>query len=131
MQQKSNIVTAFNNHFADFVNDICTVFPNDVDLISAKNTFVMIRKANPRMTLAIWEKYVNNKYSKEIEKGDISFFLSKNYMVDLTNSSNPKKIVEAIDRLRTPILSMSHTNQQKIMKYMQNLSKISQLYTEL
>ena len=32
----NNILTAFNDHFMDFVNDIQTVFPNDADILTAK-----------------------------------------------------------------------------------------------
>ena len=45
----SNILTAFNEHFMDFLNDIQSVFPEDPDILLAKNALIAIRKANPKM----------------------------------------------------------------------------------
>ena len=58
----SNILTAFNDHFADFINDVQSVFPEDVDILSAKNALIAIRKANPRMIVKIWNSFIVSKY---------------------------------------------------------------------
>lgn len=126
--QASTILTAFNDHFMEFVNDIISVFPNDTDILSAKNSFTLIRKANPKMIIKIWHKYVVEKYEDVIESGDISFFINKDYRDDLTNAENSEKITEAIDRLRNPVKLMTPEDQQKVMKYIQNLKKLSSVY---
>ena len=92
------LLTAFNDHFMEFVNDIHEVFPDDVDILSAKNSFSMVRKMNPKLLIKSWDSLVVGKYQS------------------------------AIDRLRMPIKTMSADNQAKIMKYIQNLTKISNLY---
>ena len=125
------LITAFNDHFMEFVNDIHEVFPNDVDILSAKNSFSMIRKMNPKLLIKSWDSLVVGKYQSAIEAGDLSFFMNKDYthdLQDVPNNPNAERIVSAIDRLRTPIKSMSPDNQAKIMKYIQNLTKISSLY---
>jgi accessory colonization factor AcfC len=71
----SNILTAFNDHFMDFVSDIQSVFPNDVDILTAKNSLLAIRKANPKMIVKIWKKFISDKYSDEILAGNIDFFI--------------------------------------------------------
>ena len=124
----SQILTAFNDHFMEFVSDIINVFPNDPDILAAKNSFALIRKANPKMIVKIWQSYVVNKYSAEIEGGDIGFFIQKDYKDDLLTAENSEKIVEAIDRLRNPVKSMTPEDQAKSMKYIQNLTKLSILY---
>jgi hypothetical protein len=129
--QSSTILSAFNDHFIEFVNDIVTVFPEDPDILSAKNSFILIRKANPKMIIKIWQSYVINKYGAEIEKGNIDFFINKDYGDDLTNTGNSDKIVEAIDRLRNPVKMMNTEERTKVMKYMQNLQKLSTLYHNL
>jgi hypothetical protein len=129
--QSSTILTAFNDHFMEFVNDIISVFPNDADILTAKNSFTLIRKANPKMIIKIWHKYVVEKYEEIIESGDISFFISKDYKDDLTNADNSEKITEAIDRLRNPVKLMTPEEQQKVMKYIQNLKKLSTIYISL
>ena len=125
------LLTAFNDHFMEFVNDIHEVFPNDVDILSAKNSFSMIRKMNPKLLIKSWDSLVVGKYQSAIESGDLSFFMDKDYthdLQDVPNNPNAERIVSAIDRLRAPIKSMSPDNQAKIMKYIQNLTKISNLY---
>jgi hypothetical protein len=129
--QSSTILTAFNDHFMEFVNDIISVFPDDADILTAKNSFTLIRKANPKMIIKIWHKYVVEKYEEIIESGDISFFISKDYKDDLTNADNSEKITEAIDRLRNPVKLMTPEEQQKVMKYIQNLKKLSAIYISL
>jgi hypothetical protein len=126
--QSSTILTAFNDHFMEFVNDIISVFPDDPDILSAKNSFTLIRKANPKMIIKIWHKYVVEKYEEVIDSGDISFFITKDYKDDLTNAENSEKITEAIDRLRNPVKLMMPEDQQKVMKYIQNLKKLSTIY---
>lgn len=129
--QSSTILTAFNDHFMEFVNDIISVFPEDADILTAKNSFTLIRKANPKMIIKIWHKYVVEKYEEVIESGDISFFISKDYKDDLTNAENSEKITEAIDRLRNPVRLMTPEDQEKVMKYIQNLKKLSTIYISL
>ena len=123
----NNILTAFNDHFMDFVNDIQSVFPNDVDILSAKNALTLVRKANPKMIVKIWKVYIVNKYKLEIESGNLDFFINKDYSTDVSVASNSDKIMESINRLREPIKNMSKDNQDKVMKYIQNLSKLSEL----
>lgn len=123
----TNFLTVFNDHFAEFIDDIQCVFPNDVDILSAKNSLLAVRKANPKLLVRIWLKYVVIPYQSEIESGNIDFFVDKDYAKDLSNSGNSDKIMEAIDRLRNPVKQMTPTEQQKTMKYIQNLSKLSLL----
>ena len=124
----TNFVTVFNDHFAEFVNDIQSVFPNDADILTAKNALLAIRKANPKLLVRIWIKYVYNPYKQQIEDGDINFFLTKDYASDLSRNDNSDKIMESIDRLRNPVKEMSPENQAKTMKYIQNLTKLSVIY---
>jgi len=121
----TNLVTVFNDHFAEFVNDIQSVFPDDPDILTAKNALLTIRKANPKLLVKIWFKFVYTPYKSEIEAGDVNFFLTKDYSSDLAKNDNAEKIMESIDRLRKPVKEMSHENQAKTMKYIQNLSKLS------
>ena len=123
----SNLTTVFNNHFEEFINDIQAVFPEDPDILTAKNALTMIRKANPKMIVKIWKKFIADKYREKIQVGDISFFLEKDYSDDVSSASGSDKIMESIDRLREPIKNMGPENQAKVIKYIQNLTKLSEL----
>jgi hypothetical protein len=123
----SNLLTIFNDHFIEFINDIQSVFPEDVDILTAKNSLTAIRKANPKLIVRIWMKYVATPYNDQILAGDINFFLEKDYANDLTKTGNQDQIMQSIDRLRNPVKQMNSDNQQKTMKYIQNLCKIAAL----
>ena len=129
--QAQTLLSAFNDHFIEFVNDIISVFPDDPDILTAKNSFIFFRKTNPRLVIQIWNKYVVGKYKDIIDSGDIRFFIDKDYSLDLENSEYSGKIMEAINRLRNPVKLMTKDNQIKTMKYIQNLTKISSLYLEM
>ncbi len=121
------MLTVFNDHFAEFVSDIQNVFPEDPDILTAKNALATLRKTNPKLLVKIWVKYVATPYKSQIEMGDIDFFISKDYSTDFAKTDNSDKIMESIDRLRNPVKNMSPENQAKTMKYIQNLSKLSAL----
>lgn len=123
----SNILSAFNDHFMDFVSDVQNVFPEDPDILAAKNALATIRKANPKMIVKIWNAYIVGKYRNEIEAGNIDFFLNKDYSEDVSNAQNSDKIMESINRLRGPISQMTPENQAKTMKYIQNLTKLASM----
>ena len=99
-----------------------------MDIRSSRNTIKMLRKANPKLLIQIWNTYVSSKYSTQIESGDISFFMNNDYTEDVGNMENSAQIMSAIDRLRNPIKAMSKDNQDKTMKYIQNLKKIGDMY---
>lgn len=126
----SSLLTAFNDHFIEFVDDIIRVFPDNADIITAKEGFVHFRKLNPKMTVKIWTTYVVGKYINEIESGNINFFINKDYSQDLTSTKYSATIMEGIDRLRNPVKLMDHEDQLKAMKYIQNLTKLSFLYNQ-
>jgi hypothetical protein len=123
----NNILTAFNDHFIEFVSDIQNVFPEDADILTAKNALLTVRKANPKMIVKIWNAFIVGKYKGEIEAGNIDFFINKDYSTDVSSASNSDKIMESINRLREPIKNMCPDNQSKVMKYIQNLTKLAEL----
>ena len=123
----TNLVTVFNDHFSEFVNDIHGVFPDDPDILTAKNALLTIRNANPKLLVKIWIQYVFSPYKNQIENGDINFFLTKDYSNDFVSNDKADIIMKSIDRLRKPVKDMSPENQSKTMKYIQNLSKLALL----
>ena len=126
--EKINFLPVFNKHFLEFLTDIENVFPEDVDIKTAKNSVIFLQKSNPSLLLKLWKSHVMTKYQDEINRGDIDFFIKKDYKSDLVKTKNSDQINAIIDRLRTPISQMSEENKNKTIKYIQNLSKIANLY---
>ena len=130
MSDKSSILRAFNTHFFDFINDIIGIFPEKVEIVTARNTFEMAKKANPTIIIKIWHNMIYVPYSSVIEAGDITFFFEKDYGEDLASFPNSGEILKKIDALRDPIKCMSDVNRAHSMKYIQNLSKLSDVYSK-
>ena len=122
----NNILTAFNDHFFEFLNDVQNVFPEDTDILTAKNALSAVRKANPKMIVKIWNAFIVGKYKGEIEAGNIDFFINKDYSSDVSTATNSDKIMESINRFREPIKNMAPDNQAKVMKYIKNLTKLAE-----
>jgi len=126
--ENSQILSAFNDHFFEFIDDIQRVFPDDTDIATVKNALMQFRKMNPKLILIVFKESVLDKYRDEINKGDLNFFINKNYKSDLNGKDNSKLILDKIDYLRGPIKQMSKNDQDKSLKYIQNLSKLCDLY---
>lgn len=122
-----SILSSFNDHFMEFLNDVQSVFPENVDIATAKNALLTIKKANPKMIVKIWKTFISEKYRAQIMAGDIDFFINKDYANDVSVNQNADKIMDSINRLREPIRNMGAENQAKAMKYIQNLTKLSDL----
>jgi hypothetical protein len=105
------------------------VFPDNADIDSAKTALFLIKKTNPRILLNAWTTYIVEPYNDQIEKGDIGFFLDKDYTRDLEYMGNA--VMQKVDTLRGPIRDMGGDNQAKSMKYIQNLTKLAKLHGEL
>jgi hypothetical protein len=129
MSDKSIVMKAFLNQFTDFVEDIQGVFPDDADIDSAKTALFLIKKTNPRILMNAWNTYIVGPYTDQIEKGDIGFFLDKDYTRDLEYMGNA--VMQKVDTLRAPIREMGVDNQAKSMKYIQNLTKLAKLHGEV
>tara|TARA_B100000768_G_scaffold133164_1_gene123912 strand:- start:57 stop:449 length:393 start_codon:yes stop_codon:yes gene_type:complete len=122
------ILSAFNDHFMEFVDDVQLVFPNNDDIATVKTSLVSFRKANPRLILLAFKDSVIGRYRNEITQGDLNFFIDKDYKQDMTGMGSAKLILEKIDCLREPIRDMNNEDRIKVIKYMQNLMKLCDLY---
>ena len=129
MSDRSIVMKAFLNQFTDFVEDVQSVFPDNVDIDSAKRALMLMNKTNPRMLMNAWVTYIVGPYTEKIEKGDIGFFLDKDYTQDLEYMGNA--VMQKVDALRGPVREMGAENQAKSMKYIQNLTKLAKLHGEM
>jgi hypothetical protein len=127
-----SIVKAFNNHFIEFLDDVLNVFPNDKNIKTAKYYISGIMKINPSIVVKAWHEYVVLPYSKQINDSDWSFFMRKDYEKDIGTSEqyNSEKVLGAIELIRDKASKMSDNDQEKIIKYIQNLSKLSIMYKQ-
>lgn len=130
MTDKTTVLRVFNTHFFEFIDYMLTIVKDDYNILTARNSIELIKKANPTLIIKIWYNFIYTKYQYSIDAGDISFFFEKDYAKDLGKLSNQNEILEIINKLREPVRNMSDANKAKSMKYIQTLSKLSDLYSK-
>jgi hypothetical protein len=126
---KNQIIEAFNNHFIEFITDVERVFPNDTDISLARKSISKSVVLLPKLLLKLFNEYFVVHYSKEIEEGNLDFFIENNYR----NTYGYKQeddawIMAKIDCLRQPVKNMDNADKDKVIQYLKNLKKLSDLY---
>jgi hypothetical protein len=124
----SHYLQAFNLQFEEFVNDIGRVFPNDNEIATAANALKKLRKANPKLIATAFNDYVNKPYGNHIHDNNLKYFLEKDYTNDVGGATHGNEIIEKVNMLKVPISNMNSEEQKKVLKYLQNLCKLSELY---
>jgi len=125
---KPALLKGFNNQFEEFLEDVETLFPENKDIKTTKTGLLMLRRANPKMIISVWYKYVCEKYEEEIENENIEYFLQKDYSEDLLKNPNSSQVLQGIDKIRTPLRDLDETNKKKSIQYLKNLNQLSKIY---
>ena len=123
----SSVLKAFCNHLIEFLDDVIRVFPENLDIRTGKTFIEGIKKINPRRLLLLWKECILDLYEKQIEQGNLDFFVNKNYSSDLGQYNNDKG-KQLLEDMRSLVRTSSMENQKKAMKYIQNLTKLCKLY---
>jgi hypothetical protein len=128
---KSIVLRAFNKHFFEFLDDLIVIYPDNENILIAKETFETFKKANPTIIAKVWHARVHVPYSEHILQGNIDFFTEKDYSEDLSDTQNASKVLEMINSVREPLRNMTDANRLHATKYIQNLSRLSEAYVAL
>ena len=122
----SNLVKVFNDHLVEFLDDVIRIFPDNADLQTGRTFIVGLKKVNPRKIIEVWKNFVNDLYLEEINKGNLEFFIEKDYTHDVRYMS--PNILQIIENIKLPLKQTQNENKKKTIKYVQNLCKICDLY---
>ena len=130
MDNKQLILKTFNKQLTEFIEDVSSLFPGEKDIIVLGTFMKTIIFGKSRAIIDVWYRFITEKYKEEIEKGQIEYFLNKDYSEDLQSAPGSSEILEAINKLRSTIKKAfdQDVNKEKTIKYMQNLTKLSNLY---
>ena len=128
--QKQLCLKAFGNHFLEWMDWVCELFPNDVDMEKARTALQQVKKYNPKGLITLWYKQIYSRYKKQIDEEDFSFFVVKDYSWDIEQGSavNAEKALLVIDRIRNELKSLKDEEKSKQMKFVNTLSKLSLIY---
>lgn len=133
LEIKKICITNFINQLSGFMGDVMIIVPDNEDIISAKKYVDLLSKANPKLLLTYWHNSVTIKYSEQIFNNDFEFALNKDYRDDIKERGNEKdedneSILKLIDNLKHIAKKLNTDQKNIIMKYLQNISKLTQLY---
>ena len=117
-------IKVFVKQFQNFISFIEDKFQDDTDIVTARImiTGLCSQTGGPELIIKAWKFYISDKYSSEIEKGDISFFISRDYSADISDKS---EILKAIDKFRGPVNRLSDTDKSTVMTYIKQLTTLS------
>lgn len=128
MPDKSTLLKTFNTQFFSFLDDIKTIYPENKEIAKGKKSFEMIKMASPSIIIKIWYSHVYLHYKTEIDSGNVDFFIDKDYADDLSEVANAIEVIRIINIIKEPIRTMDEKNKEHTSKYLQVLSKLSELY---
>ena len=130
MADKTTLLKTFNTQFFAFLNDILVIFPENKDIAKGKKSFELLNMASPSMIIKIWHSHVNRLYKEHIDKGDLDYFIEKDYSDDLQALSDSDDVLRIINMIRDPVRQMDEANRVHTRKYLQILSKLALLYSQ-
>ena len=130
---KKQVLETFNTHFNEFLDDVCQVFPENGDIPLMKKAISILNMMSKKHLISTFKSSIVDPYSKEIRDGDISFFINKDYKSDLENGgfSTSNMIIDKIEQLKLLVKEMREVDQQKSLKYIQNLTELCNIYYSL
>lgn len=129
----SIFMKTFNDQFFQFCDDVYRVFPEEKTIPQAKNLAKIVQKANPKLLISIWFRYISQPYqeimlNKSIDECE-AFLMAKDYSYDVRNlGKNAELTLNTIDLMRSKISDMNKRDKELSMKYISNLIKLSILY---
>lgn len=129
-----SLIKVFNNHLIEFLDDIISIFPNNLDIKTGKTFIEGIKKVNPKSLIQNWKLTILDVYEKQIMENDTNFFINKDYKNDLgfiydqEQNSSQNRTMKIIEQIRSLVKDTSQENKDKAMKYVQNLTKICKIY---
>jgi hypothetical protein len=129
---KDQVIDTFNKHFMEFVIDIERVFPNDTDIMSMRKSINKTLFLMPKTLIRMFNDSFVQFYSNEIDNGDLDFFIENDYRKKHGyKDSDDVMVLDKIDILREPIRNMSEDEKGKVVQYLKNLKKLSDMYNNL
>tara|TARA_Y100000389_G_scaffold156718_1_gene157667 strand:- start:211 stop:615 length:405 start_codon:yes stop_codon:yes gene_type:complete len=130
MASNAQILKTFGKQIEEFVEDMLVIFPNDNVILRGKMYFEMMKKANPRFIIRIWKNRIAAKYGQHIANGEFDIFITMDLSEDIIDNpaDNKEEVVTHLQNMLCSILKMDEDNKNKAIKYVQNITKLSEMY---
>ena len=130
MDKKALVLKTFNKQLTEFIDDVNAIFPGEKDVVLLSTFMKTIMFGKPRAIIEVWYENITLKYYEQIENGELEYFLNKDYSEDLQDSPGSAESLQAINSLRSSIRKAFELdiNKEKTLKYVQNITKLANIY---
>tara|TARA_B100000965_G_scaffold46747_1_gene34293 strand:+ start:3008 stop:3412 length:405 start_codon:yes stop_codon:yes gene_type:complete len=130
MASNAQILKTFGKQMEEFMEDMLVIFPNDNVILRGKMYFEMMKKANPRFIIRVWKNRIAAKYGQHIADGKFDIFVTMDLSEDIIDNpaDNKEEVVSHLQNMLGSILKMDEDNKNKAFKYIQNITKLSEMY---
>ena len=130
MASNAQILKTFGKQIEEFMEDMLLIFPNDNVILRGKMYFEMMKKANPRFIIRVWKNRIASKYGEQIANGEFDVFITMDLSEDIVDNpaDNKEEVVTHLQNMLSSILKMDEDNKNKAIKYVQNITKLSEMY---
>lgn len=118
-----SVYKAFNNVFLSLLDDCILVFPNDNDFKKYKKGAKLLDQFNPRKPAQVYKEY-SVDFRTQINNKDEAFFIKHDYS-QFQEVKEDNEIVKFIEKIKSCWIKLSNENKEKIWKYLQTLSILS------
>ena len=122
------VLTTFITELTNFIDLLCKLLPESKEIKQNKTYYISCKKMNPRAILLSWQTDIAEHFKKSIADGDITFFAKHDYKNDPYLKEYSSFIIQMFENIKINIEKLKEDDKTTSMTYIQNLSKISQLY---
>tara|TARA_B100000902_G_scaffold174174_1_gene168059 strand:+ start:200 stop:607 length:408 start_codon:yes stop_codon:yes gene_type:complete len=129
---KSVLVKVFSEQCEELYQDLLKIYPNNIDIKTGLTMVQTMKRFNPKLMIKKYKISVNDAYYDKIIRGDLEYFIEKDYLADCHNVGYTTEGAEVqndwIDSLKKLYKQQDDKNKKKLKKYFQQLSKICRMY---
>ena len=128
MSLKKTYLDAFNNQLDEFIKDLKVVLSDYYEVTLACHAIAGLKMLSAAMIIKVWHEKITLVYMTQITAKDYNFFLEKDYSKDLEENTYAVQINEGINKIRSHLSSLNDDEKAKVLKYVENLCRLSNLY---
>ena len=128
---KSLLVKVFSEQCEELYQDLLKIYPNNYDIKTGLTMIQTMKRFNPKLMIKTYKIRVNDFYYDKIQKGELDYFVEKNYLEDCKIAgygNGAQQHSEWIESLKKLYKKEDEKNKKKLKKYFQNLSKLCRMY---
>lgn len=115
MANRVLIVSCFNKKFEEFLTDLITVFPEDLDFRMFKNSFQILKNLDERKCISMFSQHAA-AYCGPIIAKDERFFLDQSFDELAPIAGN--NIIILVDKLKHMWSELDSVNRETVWKYL-------------